>query len=120
VFALIVCTIILELPESPRWLVKMERHEEARDVINCLYGDIDDAIDQADFEEVLTAVSSTGQFSWSALVDNQNPTKNRHRLILGLVHAILHQICGINLVIITVSGQGHGIKTEGMRLKGVY
>lgn len=99
VFAIVICLVVLDLPESPRWLIKKGRLEEGKKVIDRIYGDASSEIKQADFDEVCTEISATQGTSWRSLIDNSTQTRNLHRFILGLTHSIFHQICGINLVI---------------------
>ena len=41
VFAIFVCFVILDMPESPRWLMSKNRPDEARRTMEALYADED-------------------------------------------------------------------------------
>lgn len=79
------------LPESPRWLVKADRDEEARDVLTRIRTEssVDDELDEIkEIEEVQTRELSTLLETWA-----------RPALIVGVGLAIFQQITGINTVL---------------------
>jgi sugar porter (SP) family MFS transporter len=99
VFAIIVCAVILDLPESPRWLMRKNRPEEARRTLEALYGDEDQHLIEADLREIQLVLERSEETSWAGMFSNKAPDKNLHRLCIGLAHSVFHQICGINVII---------------------
>ncbi|KAK1761581.1 sugar transporter [Echria macrotheca] len=96
-WAAIVMSTTPFMPESPRWLVKKGRVEEARRVLAAL-GDLDKdsaeiASDIEDINESL-AVASQGRFSdiWS----NASPQRLLHRTCLACAGQLFHQLSGVN------------------------
>lgn len=99
VFALVVCVIILDLPESPRLLVGKGKIQEAQRIHEALFPDESAEKRDAEFSAIVNSLQEPTQATWKMLFSNEGPSKNLHRFILIMVHAIFHQICGINLVI---------------------
>jgi len=118
-FGIVVCLIILDLPESPRWLMQKNRYDEARYNLQCLYGDVDPQIIEADMLEIQAALAVSSEYSWKSLFDNKGPTKNFHRFSLGLAHAVFHQMSGINLIVYyasTLYQQYLGLSADDSRI----
>ncbi|KAF7114907.1 hypothetical protein CNMCM5793_000677 [Aspergillus hiratsukae] len=97
VFGLIATSLILFLPESPRWLVKRDRFQEAHSVISCL----------EDMPEDSEVVLHELQLIRDTFVEEQHssssffamgPERGFHRAVLAIGIAILAQMSGINIV----------------------
>ena len=79
------------LPESPRWLVRSGRRDEALRVLTRIGGEVYSAHALADIE------SSLGDTRNVRLKEVVQP-KTRRILFLGIVLAVLQQWCGINVI----------------------
>lgn len=100
VFALILLFGVLWMPESPRWLVKKGRTEDANAVLAQLYDrPLDDAEVQQELNTLVDTIRKTemnmGAFSYSELGTN-GPHQNLYRLILGCGSQCMQQWTGIN------------------------
>lgn len=97
--ALIVCLLILDLPESPRFLVEKNRIQEAQRIHDVLFANESPEIRAEEFSAIVNTLQGHSTTSWKSLISNHDSSKGLHRFILAVAHAIFHQICGINLVI---------------------
>lgn len=98
VFCVFILSLVLSLPESPRWLILKGRDEEARQVISAV-AEVEDSDKYVDnqFRAIKETVSemSPGRYADLFACD-----KNRtlHRTIIAIVNQMFQQISGINLI----------------------
>lgn len=98
VFALIILAFILELPESPRWLILKGKEDEAVNVLAALSDrSIDDPYVAGEFAAIKDTVLEMQQGSFRDLF-TMGPDRNFHRVCLGYVNQVFQQISGINLI----------------------
>ncbi|KAH9815132.1 general substrate transporter [Melampsora americana] len=98
VFAFIIMSSVMSLPESPRWLVRKGKIEDARQVFAALDGV---SKDDPSITKIIESVEKS-------LIGSENPhpldvfkmgkTRNFHRATLGFVSQCFQQISGINLI----------------------
>jgi sugar porter (SP) family MFS transporter len=90
--AFLLFVAILPLPDSPRWFVKVGRHDEARAALDKVEQDRDIDAELAEMEELNRNEAAGG---WKAVFA---PTW-RKPLMIGVVLAVLQQFTGINAII---------------------
>ena len=100
VFALILLVGVLVMPESPRWLVKVDRLEDANRVLAQLYDtEMDDPVVKQELHTLTDSIrkveANLGPFKYSELGTN-GPHQNLYRLILGCGSQAMQQWTGIN------------------------
>jgi hypothetical protein len=97
-FALLLMSLIFELPESPRWLILMGKEDEALLVISALAGlPPDDHSVKVEFTEIKDTVLEMKGARWRDLF-SMGPERNFHRVVLGYANQVMQQISGINLI----------------------
>ncbi|KAH8679520.1 general substrate transporter [Tricladium varicosporioides] len=105
-FALTSLVGIMLLPESPRWLIAHDRHEDARKVLwalqkNCKTMAIDDRILAEEMSEIQHAINEEREAarggSFKAMLTN-GPQKFLYRTLLGIGGQFMQQLSGINLI----------------------
>ncbi|KAI5302780.1 hypothetical protein KEM56_000361 [Ascosphaera pollenicola] len=105
VFALVIFGTIMNLPESPRWLIMKNRPEEALDVLSAI-ADLppDDPYIVTEFQNVEATVEEMSQGSFRSLFV-MSEYREFHRVVLAYVCQMYQQICGINLITYYTAGQ---------------
>ncbi|KAK1983645.1 general substrate transporter [Colletotrichum cereale] len=96
----IVVIFVFFLPESPRWLVANDRHEEAAKILTALHGEKDPnhPIVQLQMKEMLAQISSEASDKrWWDYRELWNTHSARRRLICVLGMAIMGQASGNSL-----------------------
>lgn len=97
-FALIILTCVLPLPESPRWLTLKGREEEAIVVLGAIL-DLpeDDPYVHSEFAAIKDAVIADQSVGFRDLI-TMDENRHFHRVVLAYVNQMFQQISGINLI----------------------
>lgn len=97
-WTLVAISFIFTLPESPRWLIKRGRIEEAREIMAILSDTTpDDDIINVDIRNVQTSL----QIAESGTVKDfftMGKYRIMHRAMLAVLGLFFSQICGINII----------------------
>lgn len=97
-FALIITSLVMFLPESPRWLIKQDRFEDAKKVMAALEGmPEDDEVVNEELSLIRDAFLEE-QRQAAASVFSMGPERQFHRAVLAVGIALLAQMSGINVV----------------------
>ncbi|ESZ96873.1 sugar transporter STL1 [Sclerotinia borealis F-4128] len=96
--ALLLLAFILELPESPRWLVLKGQEDEAKSVLSAL-ADLppDDHLVRTEFAEIKDTVLEMSSYGYRDLF-TMGPERHFHRVVLAYFIQVFQQISGINLI----------------------
>lgn len=98
VFAVIIVAFVLELPESPRWLILKGHEDEAMSVLGALSGlSPNDPFVHSEFSAIKDTVLLMQSSSWRDLF-TMGEERRFHRVVLGYVNQMFQQISGINLI----------------------
>ena len=97
-FALIILAFVLELPESPRWLILKGQEAEALTVLAAL-SDLpaDHPYIASEFAAIKDTVLEMQQGSFRDLF-TMDENRHFHRVVLAYVNQVFQQISGINLI----------------------
>lgn len=95
--ALLSLSLILWLPESPRWLILTGREQAARDVLSALHDlDPDDEDIKQEFLQIKDAILEMARGGFQSAFA-MGEFRYRHRTILAFCLQLMQQFTGINL-----------------------
>ena len=97
-FAIIIVLFVMDLPESPRWLILKGQEDKAMEVLSAL-SDLpaDDPYVHNEFLAIKDVVLDMKQASFKDLF-TMDENRNFHRVVLAYVNQVFQQISGINLI----------------------
>ncbi|KAJ5675153.1 uncharacterized protein N7477_005087 [Penicillium maclennaniae] len=98
VLSIMVCSFIFFLPESPRWLCKVNRWEEAREILGLLY-DIEPHSETVnkEIESIQISLERARKTDLGAMF-KMGPQRTFHRVVLAAVAQIFLQMTGVNSI----------------------
>lgn len=96
IFALTATCLIMFMPESPRWLVKHDRFEEARAIMGCLEDLPEDS--EVVRQEMDLIRDTIAEESLSTNIFSMGPDRLFHRAALAVIVNILAEMSGVNVV----------------------
>ena len=104
VFAIFVIVLVFGLPESPRWLAKHDRWEEAHEVLALVHakGDRNDTFVQTELQEIRDMVEFERQNSDASYLDLFKPNMI-YRTHIGMFTQIWSQLTGMNVMMLYIT-----------------
>ena len=115
VLAITVIILLLGLPESPRWLCKCDKDQEAIEVLRAIYDPLpDDPYIQSEIAAIRKAVSIERAEGASKILSlfNSGRLKTRRCVILTYFGLLMNQMSGISLVIYYMLSPSHERQTH--------
>jgi sugar porter (SP) family MFS transporter len=99
VLSVVICLTVFGIPESPRWLVRVNRIEEAIFSLAKLRGlSPDDPLIQLEIEAIGTSIEDARGSSLLDIFKSDDDTRLRYRFIICLTLNFFQQMCGGNLI----------------------
>ncbi|KAI3547569.1 lactose permease [Colletotrichum filicis] len=99
----LVCVLIKFFPESPRWLVAKDRHDEAKRIIAIYHtnGDLEHPLVDLQMKEMIISLDPAHVPSWKDLFDLRvlvESRSSRYRLMLNVAFSWFGQFSGNNII----------------------
>jgi len=102
-FCLIIFGMIMNLPESPRWLVMKGKEEEALEVLEYVNDKTrDDPAIMTEFDDVKQTVIEMSKGSYRSLFE-MTDYREFQRVVLAYTNQMFQQISGINLITVSAN-----------------
>lgn len=98
--AAVMLTCIWAVPESPRWLISRDRHEEALTILAKCHanGNANDELVQFEFTEIKETIALEAEFSKRGISELWSTKGNRHRMLICICAGLFSQWSGNSLV----------------------
>ncbi|RPA94784.1 general substrate transporter [Choiromyces venosus 120613-1] len=98
--ALIMLSCIWLVPESPRWLICKDRHEEALAILAKYHanGNMQDELVQYEFTEIRETIALESEFAKRGISELWATRGNRHRMLICIAAGLFSQWSGNSLV----------------------
>jgi MFS family permease len=95
---ILVCSIIFKMPESPRWLSKMGRWEEARETLGLLYDEDPHAPSvNREIEDIRISLERGSKGGLGSMF-KMGPQRTFHRVVLAATIQMFLQMSGVNAI----------------------